>query len=241
MNDKHHKLQEDYFDSEAIGLKTDSVFPMKTLSAKMEFKSFKKFVGVEPGNKIVEIGCGIGRYTLPFLQAGIDVVGVDISGESLSVLEQAYQKFRRPNWGKLETSKEIPKQANADGVVCVNLLHHVENIPNKLKKMRNCVKTNGVVVAFEPNPMYFPWYLYFLAKGILVVEKGILKCSTTAMSKYFQQAHLQDITIRRYGILPTRLFNNNARSLYFSTHKLANAYFFKYFSFHYMIKGSRKA
>lgn len=43
---------------------------------------------------VLELGCGTGRITIPMAQAGIDVVGLDISGKMLQVARQKARAVR---------------------------------------------------------------------------------------------------------------------------------------------------
>jgi len=44
------------------------------------------------GGKVLELGCGTGRITIPVAQAGIDVTGIDLSQEMLARAEEKAQK-----------------------------------------------------------------------------------------------------------------------------------------------------
>ena len=45
------------------------------------------------GQPALDVGCGTGRLLLDYLQAGLDVDGVDVSPEMLAVCRQKVQKL----------------------------------------------------------------------------------------------------------------------------------------------------
>ena len=51
---------------------------------------FAKYVStlVEPGKKMVDLGCGNGRDTIFFANLGIDIVGIDLSASAIQMLEE---------------------------------------------------------------------------------------------------------------------------------------------------------
>src|SRR5262245_58026803 len=43
---------------------------------------------VQAGGPVLEVGCGTGRVLIPVARAGIDIVGLDVSGQMLGVCRQ---------------------------------------------------------------------------------------------------------------------------------------------------------
>ena len=236
------KLQSSHFDKEAVKINIDGLLN-PTLAAKMEFECFLEFLNVPPESSILEVGGGGGRYTIPLLAKGHSVTVVDISRNSLDLLTEIYKKHKRGNWGKLEVYNsdlsEPISNKKFDTVICINLLHHVKNTKNTLLNMKLSTKTNGVIAAFEPNPYYLLWYFYFFVKRIWNIEKGILRCSPRSILKILKDIGLDDIQIRKYGFIPTRILNQYPHLLYISSLLLPKLPLLKIFSFHYMIKGIR--
>lgn len=75
---------------------------------------------------ILDIGCGIGRYTIPLVMQGYDVVGMDVSLVALSELNKA--KRRRSIGMELVAADtyHIPFKDNTfNGMVCFGVLQHL--------------------------------------------------------------------------------------------------------------------
>ncbi len=99
---------------------------------------------VPTGGRILDAGCGSGRDSRAFLDAGYNVVSFDASEEMCrraseyigkSVLNMRFE--------------DVAYEAEFDGIwACASLLHvPVENLPEVLKKMRRALKPGGVLYA----------------------------------------------------------------------------------------------
>jgi 2-polyprenyl-3-methyl-5-hydroxy-6-metoxy-1,4-benzoquinol methylase len=229
--------QSQYFDSQAE--RANYLSNDETRAAEFEFSSILSFLALPQGANILELGCGLGRNSLKFLARGYDVFGVDISKKSLEKLQKKYQQKKTSQWGKLVLGTKIPKNKNFDACLCVNILHHLENIKKDLLEIKNSLSKNGIIFVFEPNPLYFPWYLFFLTQGILSVEKGILKSNLWNLKKILQEVGFQKIKIQPYGFFPTRLLSRWPFLLKLTAVDLVKIPPLSFFSFHNMIKARK--
>lgn len=104
---------------------------------------FFDFASFNPNSNILEAGCGRGELTLLLLQRNLNVVGLDTSKKSLNVL------LCRANLLQLDTAKlqlvhgtmednfTNLRKVRFDYVVCMNFLHHIENMENTIKTCFN--------------------------------------------------------------------------------------------------------
>lgn len=238
MLNKAEESQRAYFDSEAISYDVNEILDPSP-SALFELSVFEEFLGIPNKSTILELGCGVGRYTIPLLKKGYSVWAIDISHNSLEIIKDIYYRMRNDNWGLLKTSMEIPENIKTDAAICINFLHHVPDIPRTIREMAEKVKRGGIVSVFEPNPYYIPWHLYFIKRGIWNIERGILKCSPNNLKKFFLSAGLENVKIRRYGFLPTKIFNVYPNLAKVNALDIPNLPLLKYFAFHTMIRGTK--
>lgn len=224
--------QAQYFDLQAklFGKEKDN------FAGNYEFNSVLSFLNISPPAEILEIGCGTGRYTLRFLRKGFDVYGVDISSDSLTELGHEYKKKATAKWGKLKTARSIPDNIKFDVAICVNILHHLEDPSEMVSSIRACLKEKGIIFIFEPNPLYFPWYILFMAKGIMELEKNIIRSNIWEMKKMLSQQRFRNIMVKPYGLFPTRLMSCCPAVLDFTTSFLPKLPVIRLFTFHNMIK-----
>jgi len=234
---KFDKKQLDYFDNWAENRLQR--IERENFSGKFEFETILSFINLPHGSNILEIGCGAGRFTLKFLSWGFNVFGLDISLSSLKKLKQTFSLEKNESWGKLQVGNEFPKGKKFDAVVCINILHHLEDIGEMIKKSKSFLKENGVIFIFEPNPLCFPWYFLFLFKRILPIEKGILKSNIWYLNNTLRKLDFKNIKIRPYGLFPTRLLYWSPFLLKLLTVQIPKVPVVGFFTFHNMIRAEK--
>lgn len=231
-NKNFKEKQAEYFDKQSQKARDFE----ETKASKFEFDTVLSFMDLPHGSEILELGCGAGRYSLKFLQAGYDVLGVDISTSSLRKLQDLYNIQKKPEWGRLRVSQKLPEEGNFDALVCVNILHHTEEPREMLIKAKRLLNNKGKIFIFEPNPFCLPWYLLFLFKGILSIEKNIAKTGVLNLKRMLKETGFVNIQSRPYGFIPTRLICWSGWLLRFSSVTLAKIPPICFFSFHNMVK-----
>lgn len=119
----------------------------------MEFLIEKVWKITEPVS-IIDFGCGIGflgELLLPLLPDGSVYTGIDI-GDKL--LEEAKRRFDKTGYEthfiEADLNEYIPKK-KYDIAICETVLQHIPNPIKILEKMKNSVKTNGMVICIELN------------------------------------------------------------------------------------------
>ncbi|KYK38260.1 MAG: hypothetical protein AYK18_17565 [Theionarchaea archaeon DG-70] len=109
--------------------------------------------------KILDAGCGTGRYLIPLAEKGHEVVGIDTSSEMLSILRK---KLAECN-SKIRTSvycadmRNVDFEAEFDAAICMytfNYLISDEDIMRTLRGLYNSLKRDGIVVIDIHNFLY---------------------------------------------------------------------------------------
>lgn len=105
---------------------------------------------IDPAWRVLDIGCGPGRWTVPFATAGALVTAVDFSSAMLEharkncaaagVLDRVQFKTRR-----LEELDSIALGGPFDLVLAMGVLQYVspEHLPNVVERISNCVSAGG--------------------------------------------------------------------------------------------------
>jgi len=118
-------------------------------------------IAAESGTDILEIGCGTGRVTMPLLEAGFRVTGIDISPDALAL---AQKKIDAGNFGEQATLLQadmrnytLPRTDYDLAFIPVNTFMHCETIADQkatLKTAYNHLRSGGwlVVDVYHPYP-----------------------------------------------------------------------------------------
>jgi SAM-dependent methyltransferase len=116
--------------------------------------------------KILDIGCGTGRFTIPLASRFPDftVVGAD---KSSNMLEQAQQKqgAERVLWSEQDICNQDFDSASFDLVFLSDLLHHIANPLDAIRECKRVLRPGGWLlckygamenIAQDPEHTFFP-------------------------------------------------------------------------------------
>ena len=79
----------------------------------------------KPG-KILDIGCGNGRYSIPFAKKGFDCYGIDFSKSMIKNAKESFKKNNLKAIFKQEELTNIPFKNNYfDYIICLASFHHL--------------------------------------------------------------------------------------------------------------------
>ena len=121
-----------------------------------------KYLPIQKGDSILDLGCGQGRHGINVCLAheAVNVVAVDLASEDLMVAQTQLQQFRQ-----LEQCKHF-FLAQADGlclpfadnsfnqVICSEVLEHVPNYQMMLKEINRVLKQGGWAIL--QVPFFYP-------------------------------------------------------------------------------------
>ncbi len=98
----------------------------------------------QPGERLLDVGCGTGHWSKFFGSLGYDVVGVDISERMIEVAES----HRPPNCiFQVADACRLPFQGHSFNIVtAMATLGFVSDVSQVLEEMFRCVQENGVVL-----------------------------------------------------------------------------------------------
>jgi 2-polyprenyl-6-hydroxyphenyl methylase/3-demethylubiquinone-9 3-methyltransferase len=120
-------------------------------------------LGPLAGRRMLDLGCGKGRFARRFQEAGAEVVGLDVSA---GMLREAVGIDRVRG-----SARRLPFASESfDAVVAVEVLEHVGAIPEVLAEMRRVLRPGGVVAIVDKNAgaldVNRPWVPSLLVKRL---------------------------------------------------------------------------
>jgi SAM-dependent methyltransferase len=170
------------------------------------------FAALEPGDRVLDVGCGMGRYTFALADRGFHVEGVDLS-------EQLLQRFREFDAGRYEIQVyladilEMPAELEGafDAVVGFFTLHHLHDLRRSFEAMRSLAKPGGRVVFLEPNPLNVLYYIQLLlVPGMSWSgDKGILNMRPRIVFEAMEGAGFEHPALERFGFFPPFVTNRS--------------------------------
>jgi SAM-dependent methyltransferase len=204
--ERHNRAQVEYF--EQAGKK--AMKPVSSPYVTRQVEELVRFAGLSSRERVLDVGCGMGRYTLPLAERGLRVEGLDLSRALLDRLEAF-------NGGRydiplhcadvLEPPSDLAERF--DAVVGFFTLHHLHDLAPSFGAMARLVKPRGRVVFLEPNPLNVLYYIQLmLSPGMSWAgDKGILRMRPGTVFAAMQAGGLGSCAMTRFGFFPPFVAN----------------------------------
>ncbi|MEI7443653.1 MAG: class I SAM-dependent methyltransferase [Burkholderiales bacterium] len=142
--------REVYTTEEYVESQVDPIGDAKARKAFRDMATYRAFfdrLEVRPGARLLDVGCGVGRFCHAASDAGWNVVGIDVSPEAVSV-GRKHARFPL-HCGRLE---QLPMElAEFDVVTSFEVLEHLADPVALLVQMKGRVRMGGSVFFTVPN------------------------------------------------------------------------------------------
>jgi len=138
-------------------------YPALTPDYEEQFRAWISPLGQEDfvGKSFLDAGCGMGRNSFwPLVWGAREALAFDLDTRSLESARNNLQKFPQ---AKIEQHSiyDITWREHFDIVMCIGVLHHLENPKRALKNLFQAVKHGGKLVlwvySYEGNEMLLKW------------------------------------------------------------------------------------
>ncbi len=203
----HNSVQLDYY----AGKEKKTMIPVDSYYVNNHINKFIEYSGITRSDDILEVGCGMGKFTFPLLKKGYRITGLDLSPVLLQKL-----LAHNDNRFKLDLIAsdilDAPEELNSrfDYVIGFFTLHHFMNLDTYIKAMSRLLKPGGVIVFLEPNaynPLYY-FQIVFSPTMSWAGDKGVAKMIRSNFVKASKYAELNNVSIKKYGFFPPFVVNN---------------------------------
>jgi len=117
-----------------------------------------------PGRRVLDAGCGNGRWAYGFSKLGVDLTCVDGSQSAIDSTKEAIKSFRNRQTFIRSALEELDRHVNEnsfDLVFCWGVLHHVANFTRALDNLARAAKEGGVI------------YIYLYGRESLSIKKDL--------------------------------------------------------------------
>lgn len=177
------------------------------------FDKFIPFADLDKDHRILDIGCGMGKYTIPLAEAGYQVDALDLSPKLLDELQRQAENRAEITTICGDVLNPDPSLIGTyDHVVGFFMLHHLFDLQAAFKHIAPLLKPGGQVTFLEPNPWCFLFYLQITLAPTMSwkAEKGLLNLTPGKTTRCLKAAGFQDVEIQRFGLLPPVMRNMKA-------------------------------
>lgn len=124
---------------------------------------------VDPGARVLDIGCGAGFLSNPLAVAGFEVVGLDASAESLAVAAR-HDSTQRVDY-RLGDAMKLPfPEGSFDAVCAMDFLEHVEDPAGAIAQAARVLRPGGLFFFHTFSRNVLAWLI--VIKGVEWVVKN---------------------------------------------------------------------
>ena len=137
--------------------------------ADFEFPAMTDLMPNEAGNRVLDAGCGHGRYAEWLVERGADVLAID---ENAEMLERARQRIgNRADVRRADITEtlELVDDSEFDGVVCGLSLHYVEDWREAFTEFARLLRPGGLLVFSAQHPV--DEYIAFESENYFEIER----------------------------------------------------------------------
>jgi cyclopropane fatty-acyl-phospholipid synthase-like methyltransferase len=108
------------------------------------------------GEKVLDIGCGVGTFVFHSAKRGADGLGVDYSKESVKMAKQLVGRYAMEGSADFVEAEALHlpfKDATFNKITAVDFIEHIRSDEKDsfLSEVRRVLKDNGTAVIFTPN------------------------------------------------------------------------------------------
>lgn len=205
----HNEGQRRYFEERPL----PRMVPVRSPYLLRQVDELIRFARLAPGHRVLEIGSGMGRYTLLLAEKGLSLEGMDLSPVLLERL-RAYDGGQHPIPLHAFDVAEPPADLRGrfDAVIGFFTLHHLHDLKACYRGMAHLLAPNGRVAFLEPNALNPLYYLQitFTPGMTWKGDKGMLEMRRGPVFRAMKSAGFTELTLERFGFFPPFLANRPA-------------------------------
>lgn len=181
----------------------------------------------QPGQRILEIGCGNGYLALELARDGHIVVGLDKSQEILAVAEHTQLEHPRTHgFGKLDyvcadIGSWSAREGSFDTVILNRTLHHLHDFQSILANMRHLLTPNGLLIcqdyAYDRFTDHTASWVYAMQRMLFLSDLSADNPATmddeelsleALKTAWFEKAEQREHRLNRYEEMAQALHTN---------------------------------
>jgi ubiquinone/menaquinone biosynthesis C-methylase UbiE len=134
----------------------DRHYEIKAIDGQRRLKVIMAALNISKGERVLEIGCGVGALSFYSAKQGAQVFGIDYSQESIAMAKDIVADYHLdlPLQFMVADASHIPlPDASFDKIICPDFIEHIcdDEKVVVLKEIKRLLKFGGKAVIFTPN------------------------------------------------------------------------------------------
>lgn len=207
MSDTHNDYQREYYSTRPLPRMTLDQADMPYV--RRHVTEVMNALAVEADAQVLDMGCGLGKYTAALADRGVRVTGLDLTPALANELHRL-----RPDIPVVVADAAEPPEEFVNGFDAVTgffFLHHLADVRPVFDAARRVLRNGGVAAFLEPNPAHLPYALQvtFTPGMTWRGEKGIYRMTRRRLESAARAAGFDHVSIRGFGATPPALTNRD--------------------------------
>ena len=131
---------------------------------KVEYELTKRYINryIKPGDKVLDLGGGPGRYSIYLAEIGCDVTLADLSQKNIDFGLNKAKELGVPLSGIQVDSRDLStiEDEQYDHVLCMGPMYHLKDENDRVKTIKECMKKlnpNGTIFVAFVSSYSFVW------------------------------------------------------------------------------------
>ena len=207
--DVHNRDQRMYFEERV----SPRMIPRRTPYLERHVDEIVRFAGLSADDRVLEVGCGMGRHTLLLADRGYRVEGNDLSPVLLERM-RGYDggRSRIPVHGFDIADPPDDLHGSFDAVIGFFMLHHLHDLGLSFRGLARLVRPGGRVAFVEPSAFTPLIYVQIaLTPGMTWKgDGGVARMRPRVVLPALRASGFVDERAGRFGLFPPFLANSAA-------------------------------
>jgi SAM-dependent methyltransferase len=183
--------------------------PRRTRYLERHIDELWRFADLAPGQRVLEVGPGQGRYSLSLADRGLNLEVLELVPEMLTLLDEARGGRQIELHQGDVLSPPASVRSGYDAVIGLFALHHMHDVEGCIASMAGLLRPGGRLTFLEPNafnPLYYA-QIAFSRDMSWDGDRGVLEMRPRLLLDAVRQAGLADARIERFGFFPPAIAN----------------------------------
>ncbi len=212
MSNVHNDYQRSYYSSRSLPRMTVDLAGTPYVQRQVDEVIAQLDVGL--GARVLDLGCGLGKYSAAMADRGFRVHGLDLT----PALADELHRLRPDIPVTVADAADLPValEGGFDAVTGFFFLHHLDELTPVLSSARRALRDGGTAVFVEPNPWHLPYaaQITFTPGMTWRGERGVYRMTRSNLSSAAGAAGFEQVRFHEFGAVPPALANRrNGRRL----------------------------